>query len=235
MWLVRGICILGLFLGTAAASIVQAQGGTATFFIAHPNTHSEATQGDPLRLSGVQPVSLEVRMRNAGSVEKAGWQTNLLIDACEFETPAVSALVLGDMFGAGIPVRQVLPVENDVLKIKLGQVMISGATTAADGLLATVTLTPKAQRACPSGGAGAASGKITFTAAPGTQWSAPGGVKLAFQTQPGYFTRTPGAVVLAGAKATSVGIGWPLILLGAAVVLAGAAALIRPRVRRLQP
>ena len=111
-----------------------AEGGAAAFFVAHADTHAEATQDNPITVSGAQPVSFEVRMRDAGTAEKAGWQTSLLIDACEFETPAVSAIVLGDMFGIGIPVRQVLPVENDVFKIKLGQVMFPGSTKSAAGL-----------------------------------------------------------------------------------------------------
>ena len=160
-------------------------------------------------------------MRNAGTDDKAGWQTSLLIDACEFETPAVSAIELGDMFGIGIPVRQVLPVENDVFKIKVGQVMFPGSTKSPDGLLATVTLTPKPQRACPSGATGAAAWQIPFADAPGTQWSAPGGVKLPFQTRPGYFSRGPGAITLAQIEATPDEVAWPLILLAVLVVLAG--------------
>lgn len=232
-WLARGLSVLGLLLAVTLPAAVRAQGETATFFIAHPGVHSEATQDNPIQLAGVQPVSFEVRMRSAGAVEKAGWQTSLSIDACEFETPALSAIALGDMFGAGIPVRQVLPVENDVFKIKVGQVLFPGSTKSPDGLLATVTLTPKLQRACPSGATGAAAWQISFADAPGTQWSAPGGVKLPFQIRPGYFSRGPGAITLVQIAATSSGVAWPLILLAGLVVLAGVIALTR--VRRSQP
>lgn len=233
--LAYGLCVLWLLSAVAAPSIVRAQGGTATFFVAHPGTHAEATQNNPLRLSGIQPIVFEVRMRDAGAGAKAGWQTSLAIDACEFETPAVSALVLGDMFGSGIPVSQVLPVENNVLKIRLGQVMLFGSTTRADGLLATVTLTPKAQRSCPSGGAGTASNEIRFADVPETLWSAPGGVKLAFLARPGHVIRSVSAVTLAQSSASDAGIDWPLILLMAAVALAGLIVLTRILSRRSQP
>lgn len=231
-WLARGLSVLGLLLAVTLPATVRAQGETATFFIAHPGAHAEATQDNPIQLAGVQPVSFEVRMRSAGAVEKAGWQTSLSIDACEFELPSASAIVLGDMFGAGIPVRQVLQVDEDVFQVKLGQVMFAGSITAADGLLATVTLTPKAQRSCPSGGAGVSTGQIRFSDPPGTQWSAPGGVKLAFQARPGHFTRVPGAVALAEAEAAAAGIGWPLLLAVATAVLVGLFALVRVLPRR---
>ena len=218
-------CVLGLYGAFIASTLVWADGGTALFFIAHPDTHAEATQDNPIAVSGVQPVSFEVRIQDAGTAEKAGWQTSLLIDACEFETPSESAVVLGDMFGIGIPVRQVLPVQDDVIKLKLGQVLFPGSIKSEAGLLATVTLRPKAQRACPSGATEEAVGQIRFAEAPGTQWSAPGGIKLPFRAHPGYLTRDSGAMPPTQAAATVTTPGWPLLAVVLVALLAGAAVL----------
>jgi hypothetical protein len=229
-------CVLGLLSALLLSRVALADGGTATFFIAHPDSHAEATTDDPVKIIDSKPTSFEVRMRDAGSAEKAGWQTTLSIDACEFEVPATSAVVMGDMFGAAIPVRQVLPVQNDVIKIRLGQVMFPGSIKSAGGLLATVTLTPKVARSCPSGAAGTDPAEISFVDAPGTQWSAPGGlIKLPFQTRPGYISREPGAVTLVQIRATAEGIGWPLILAAVLAVLAGVAALTGALVGRSRP
>lgn len=230
--LVCGAWALGLLLAVAAPLAVRADGGAATFFIAHPATHAEAAQDNPIAVSGAQPVSFEVRMRDAGTAEKAGWQTTLLIDACEFEVPSASAVVLGDMFAIGIPVRRVLPVQDDLIKLKLGQVVFPGSIKSEAGLLAEVTLRPKPQRACPSGAAGEAVGQIRFAAAPGTQWAAPGGVKLPFQAQPGHFIRTSGAAASAQSAANRTAVGWPLLAVALTALLAGAAALAWRVVRR---
>jgi hypothetical protein len=225
-------CVLGLLCTVLLPMVALADAGTATFFIAHPDSHAEAAPNNPLVIVGGMPGSFEVRMRDAGTVEKAGWQTILSIDACEFEIPSVSAIVMGDMFGTSVPVRQVLPVQDDLIKVKVGQVLLPGSISSADGLLATVTLTPKAQRACPSGAAGTNPAEISFAPAPSTQWSAPGGVKLQFQTRSGYLTRGPGAVTLVQFEAAATGVSWLLILPATLAVLAGAIALTGVLVRR---
>ena len=229
LWVVLVAFASSLLTDLSLPLPVRADGGVATFFIAHADTHAEATSSNPISASGATPVIFELRIRDAGSAEKAGWQAALAIDACVFETPAESAIVLGDMFGAAVPVRQVLAVQNDVVKLKMGQVMFTGSAKADTGLLASVTLTPKATRACPSGGTGMASqlSQVAFATTPLTQWVAPGGGILPFQTRTGYLARKPGAVTLVHFGATSGAISWPLIAAGALAVLAGAAGFVR--------
>ena len=119
-------------------------------FLAHADTHTEATAQNPIKITGGTPVSFEVRVRDGGTGDKAGWQTSLSIDACEFETPSDSAITLGNMFGGAIPVRRVMPAQDNTIEVTIGQVMLAGTIKSEAGLLATVTLTPKAQRSCPS-------------------------------------------------------------------------------------
>ncbi len=228
------VLVLAL-LGMAGIEAAAPQ-DTATFFIAHPDSHTEATSDQPLPARGSESVSFEVRVVGAGSAEKAAWQTVLQVDACEFETPASADIRLGDMFGGAVPVLEIRPVQANTLSIKLGQVFFVGSINADAGLLATVKLTPRTVRACPDGGTagGRPDGltEVRFAGAPTTQWSAPGGVKLPFQAHPGYLTRGPDAITLTQAKATTTAIGWPLLAVVLVALLTGAAVLAGRLVQR---
>ena len=57
------------------ASAPLAPEATATFFIAHPGG-AEATPGNRIPAPGGAAVTFEVRMRDAGSGDKAGWQVD---------------------------------------------------------------------------------------------------------------------------------------------------------------
>ena len=225
--------VLCLFSILSAPSDVGADGGAATFFLARQDTGAEVTASAPLAMNGASPITFDLRVRDAGSMAKAGWQATLLIDACEFQTPAGSAIVLSDMFSNVIPLRKVTLLENDTIQIMLGQVMLGGSTTADAGKLASMTLTPKAARSCAAGGSELA--QMRFSGAPLTQWLAPGGASLPLQTRPGYVKRGPAAVTLSQFAATSGESAWPLMVAISFAVLLGAAGCIRLFAHRSQP
>ena len=208
-WAVVFMVTCALVLYGGSIQPVAAQGQTATFFVAHRDTHTEAMVYDPLPAPGGQPVVFEVRIRDA-SDEKAGWQTMLMLDACEFLTPASADIVLGDMFEGAVPVLQVLPVENDVISIRLGQVYFNDSVSARTGLLATITLQARAGRDCPSGATGSpntlspALSVVRFAGLPDTQWFTPDSQKLPFTTRPGYLNRRAAAVTLSAFTAFPV-------------------------------
>ncbi len=180
-----------LFAGlTAASAFTSAQAhapnGTATLFVAHRETHEDASLV-PIPAAGGQPVPFEVRVREAGDGAKAGWQIRIALDACRFETPLASNITLGDYLSSGtvISVGPAVELKGNQVLINAGQFNLEGSTTAAEGLLATITVTPKRSFQCP---------EPTGTPQPEAQavfdlaiLSAPGGVKYSVTTLNGRF------------------------------------------------
>ena len=105
IWLTTIVCLTGVILLAPLSGQGQAQGLSATFFIAHAGAHEDASVL-PIIAVGGRPVSFEVRVRDAGTTLKAGWQARLVLDACRFETPAPADVRFGDFMlpGSLIPV-----------------------------------------------------------------------------------------------------------------------------------
>lgn len=214
---------------------------TATFFIAHPGG-VEATAGNPILVSGGDTVTFEVRMRDAGSGNKAAWQADLLLDACKFETTPVSVSFVGNIFqGFGSVFSTGPTVELDkytgevnVLHISFTQTSIDQDgpwPTTSQGLLATVTVKTKALPSCPKPGTPTTNTTIAFRPSPGSFVAEPApGVgqvapKYTMTLNTGYLTYTTTAVTLTQMEATSTAIGWPLLAAVLVALLAGVGAL----------
>lgn len=144
------VCVL-LLLPSPAWGQVQTL--SATFFVAHSDTHEDASVV-PITVLGGRPVTFEVRVREAGTTPKGGWQVRLLLDACRFETPAAKDILFGDYLTPGslISVGPEIEQTGNVIRIELGQIALANFTTAPSGLLAEITVTAKAHVACPDPG-----------------------------------------------------------------------------------
>ena len=187
VWIATIVCLAGVILLAPLAGPGQAQGPSATFFIAHAGTHEDASVL-PIIAVGGRPVSFEVRVRDAGTTPKAGWQARLVLDACRFETPAPADVRFGDfmMPGSLIPVGPKIEQKGNAILIDQGQFTLSDATQAPGGLLATITVTPKARVDCPDpGGAPPAEVTADFDLA---ILAAPGGVKYDVTALAGRFS-----------------------------------------------
>jgi hypothetical protein len=180
------VCLAGVILLAPFAGPGQAQGPAVTFFIAHVGTHEDASDR-PIIAIGGRPVSFEVRVRDAGTTPKAGWQARLELDDCRFETPAAADVRFGDfmMPGSLIPVGPKIELKGNSVLIDQGQIALTGATQAPSGLLATITVTPKARVDCPDpGSAPLAEVTAGFDLA---ILAAPGGVKYEVTALAGRF------------------------------------------------
>ncbi len=171
----------------------------ATFFIAHPGG-AEATAGNPIPAPGNSAVTFEVRMRDAGSGEKAAWQIDLQLDACKFATAPVLMSLAGGLWPApptSIPAFNPNPkvsLSGNVLHIQAGLLLIQPPyVTASQGLLASFTVQTKAVPNCPAGGTPTADTTITFRASPGSFVSSPQAIKYTMTLKTGYLTYTPHA------------------------------------------
>lgn len=142
--------LLGTFLVPSPATPNPAQELSATFFVAHVGGQEDASVV-PITVVGGRPVTFEVRVRDAGTMQKAGWQIRLLLDACRFEIPAVQDILFGDYMtsGALIPVGPTSAQSGNIISLDLGQIALGDFTTASDGRLATITVTAKTRVACP--------------------------------------------------------------------------------------
>lgn len=92
--------LLGTFLVPSPATPNPAQELAATFFVAHVGGQEDASVV-PITVVGGRPVTFEVRVRDAGTMQKAGWQIRLLLDACRFEIPAVQGHSLRRLHDVG--------------------------------------------------------------------------------------------------------------------------------------
>ena len=153
IWLTTIVCLTGVILLAPLSGQGQAQGPSATFFIAHAGTHEDASVLPIIAVAG-RPVAFEVRVRDAGATLKAGWQARLVLDACRFETPAPADVRFGDFMlpGSLIPVGPKIEQKGNAIVIDQGQFTLSDATPAPGGLLATITVTPKTHVDCPDPG-----------------------------------------------------------------------------------
>ncbi len=176
--------------------VLLAPADTATFFIAHPGTHAEATSGNPIPAPSGTDVTFEVRMRDAGSGDKAAWQVDLQLDACKFESSPVSMDLSSGVWPAGsIPAFSPNPkitLSGNVLHIQAGQLLIQPPYVAVpEGLLATMTVRTKGFLSCPAGGTPSTDTTIVFRPAPGSFLSAPGGTKYTMTLNTGYLAYAP--------------------------------------------
>ncbi len=133
---IMGILFLvSWFLAPAPGIRSQAQSLLATFFVAHVESHQDASVV-PITVLGGQAVAFEVGVRDAGTSPKAGWQVRLLLDACTFETPTVEDILFGDYMvpGSLIPIGPEIQQNGNTIRIDLGQVALAGSTTASGGL-----------------------------------------------------------------------------------------------------
>lgn len=186
IWLTTIVCLTGVILLAPLSGQGQAQGPSATFFIAHAGTHEDASVLPIIAVAG-RPVAFEVRVRDAGATLKAGWQARLILDACWFETPAVEDIAFGDYLNSGalVPVGPQIEQQGNIIRIDQGQVALSDDTTAPSGLLATITVTAKPRAACPDPGATPSEeATVAFDLA---ILGAPGGVKYDVTARDGLF------------------------------------------------
>lgn len=180
------ICLLGVLLVPSSITQGQTQDLSATFFVAHAGSHEDASVV-PIAVVGGRPVTFEVRVRDAGTTPKGGWQTRLILDACWFETPAVEDISFGDYLAPAplIPVGPKIEQVGNVIRIDQGQVGLSDYTTAPSGLLATITVTARPRAACPDTGATPSEeATVAFDLA---MLGAPGGVKYDVTALDGLF------------------------------------------------
>ena len=172
---------------------------TAEFLIAHPGTGVEASVGNPIPAPGGSDVTFEIRLRDADSADKAGWQADLLLDACKFETSASLVIVsfTGNIFPDGaiaLPDKQV-DLDGNVLHVMMGQLLFSAPyVVATEGLLATVTVRAKLMPDCPAGGSPANETTVAFRPNPGSFISAAGGTKYEMTLNTGYLDYIPESV-----------------------------------------
>jgi len=153
VWITIFVCLAGVVALAPITVLGTAPGLAATFFIAHADTHEDAAVV-PLIAMGGRPVTFEVRVRDAGSSAKAGWQARIVLDACRFETPSATDVQFGDYMASGSPISVGPKIERNGNRILIdqGQLYLVGDTTASSGLLATIKVVPKTQVGCPDPG-----------------------------------------------------------------------------------